>query len=86
MVAESTGVAQVEDPVASIGAEDSIVQTSAGEPSAIEFAAAFVALEAATTDVLKVLDSAVLSEEPVVGIVPHKLSRLLFLWVSLVLS
>ena len=40
MVAESTGVAQVEDPVPSIGAEDDAVQTSAGEPSAVEFAAA----------------------------------------------
>ena len=37
--AESTGVAQVEDPAASIGAEDSTVQTLAGEPSAVEFAA-----------------------------------------------
>ena len=32
MVAESTEIAQVEDPVASISAEDNAVQTSAGEP------------------------------------------------------
>ena len=38
-------MAQKEDPAASIGAEDSVVQTSAGEPDAI----AFVAVEAATT-------------------------------------
>ena len=38
--AESTGIAQVEDPAASIGAEDSTVQTSAGEPSVMEFAVA----------------------------------------------
>ena len=44
--AESTGVAQVEDPMASIGAEDSIIQTSAGEPSAVEFAVVSVAVEA----------------------------------------
>ena len=44
--AESTGVAQAEDPAASIGAEDSAVQTSAGEPSIVEFAAASVAVEA----------------------------------------
>ena len=68
--AESTGVAQVEDPTASIGAEDSVVQTSAGEPSAVEFAAAFVTMEATTTDVPEVLASAALSEEPVVGLVP----------------
>ena len=35
MVTESTGLAQVEDPVASISAEDSAVQTSASELSAM---------------------------------------------------
>ena len=39
MVAESTGVTQVEDPMASLGAEDITVQTSAGEPSVVEFVA-----------------------------------------------
>jgi len=68
--AESTGVAQVEDPTASIGAEDSVVQTSAGEPSAVEFAAASVTVKATTTDVLEVLASAALSEDSVVGLVP----------------
>ena len=40
--AESTRIAQVEDPAASIGAEDSIVQTLAGEPNAVKFAVASV--------------------------------------------
>ena len=67
---ESTRVAQVEDSAASIGAEDSAVQTSVGEPSAVEFIATSVAVEATTTDVLEVLASAALSEEPTVGLVP----------------
>ena len=46
--AKSTGVAQVEDPAASIGAEDT-VHTLAGEPSAVEFAATSVAAEVAMT-------------------------------------
>ena len=37
MVAESTGVTQVEDPMASLGAENITVQTSTGEPSVVEF-------------------------------------------------
>ena len=45
--AESIGVAQVEDPGASIGAEDSTVQTLAGEPDAARFAIASVAVEVA---------------------------------------
>ena len=53
--AESTGIAQVEDPAVSI-AEDSTVQTLAGEPSAVEFAATSVAVEVAmTTPVPEVL-------------------------------
>jgi len=55
MIAESAGVAQVEDPAASIGVENSVVQTSAGEPSAVEFVAASVVVEATTTTVLEVL-------------------------------
>ena len=51
MIAESTGVAQIEDSAASIITEDGTVQTSAsvGEPSAVEFVVASVAVEAATT-------------------------------------
>ena len=48
--AKSTGIAQVEAPVANIGAEDSTAQTSAGEPSVVEFVVASVAVEAATTN------------------------------------
>ena len=47
--AESTRGAQVEDPAANIDAEDSTVQTSAGEPNAVGFAVASVAVEAAMT-------------------------------------
>jgi len=70
MIAESTGVAQVEDSAASIRAEDSAVQTSAGESSTVEFVVASVAVEATITNVPEVLASAALSEEPVVGLVP----------------
>ena len=77
MVAEGTEVAQVEDPAAGIGAEDSAVQTLAGEPSAIEFAPASVAVEATTTDVSEVLALPALSEEPVVGIVPTQVESTL---------
>jgi len=69
--AESTGVAQVEDPAASIGAEDSTVQTSASEPSVVEFVVASVAVEAATTiTVPEVLAMTSVSDERVVGLTP----------------
>jgi len=68
---DSTGVAQVEDPAASLGTEDNAVQTSAGEPSAVEFAVASVAVEAATTiTVPEVLATTSVSDEPVVGLTP----------------
>ena len=70
---ESTEVAQAEDPAASIGAEDSAVQISTGESSAIELVDASVAVEAATIDVPEVLASAALSEEPIVGLVHTKI-------------
>ena len=69
--AESTGVAQVEDPAASIGADGSTVQTSVGEPNAIRFAVASVAVEAATTITapeVSVTTSA--PDEPIVGLTP----------------
>ena len=37
MIAESTGLAQVEKPVASTGAEDNALQTSTAELSIVEF-------------------------------------------------
>ena len=61
MVTESTGVAQVEDPAASIGVEVRVVQTSPGEPSAVEFATASVTVEATTIAVPEVLASTALS-------------------------
>ena len=56
--------------MASIGVENSVVQTSAGEPSAVEFVAASVAVETTITVVPEVLASASASEKPVVGLVP----------------
>jgi len=56
--------------VPSIGAEDDTVQTSVGEPSAVEFVTAPVAAEATTTTVPEVLATALASEEPVVGLIP----------------
>ena len=69
--AESTGVVQVEDPAASIGAEDSTVQTSVREPSTVEFVVASVAVEAATTiTVPEALATISVSDEPVVSLTP----------------
>ena len=69
--AESTGVAQVEDPAARIGTEDSTVQTSAGEPNAVEFVVASVAVEVATTiNAPEVLVATSVSDEPFVGLTP----------------
>ena len=62
-------MAQVEDPAVSISAEDSTVQISAGEPSAVDFAVASVAVEAATTiTVPEVLAMTSVSDEPVVSL------------------
>ena len=73
MVTESTGVAQVEDPAASLGAEDSTVQTSASESSVVEFVVASVAVDATTTiTVPEVLATTSVSNEPVVGPTPAR--------------
>ena len=77
MVAESTGVAQVEDLMGSLGIEDIAVQASADEPSAVEFIAAPFAVEATTTAVPGVLASASASEESVVGLVPAQVESAL---------
>ena len=50
-VAESTGLAQVEGPVVGTRVEDSAVQTSTSEPSAVEFDATLVATKATTITV-----------------------------------
>jgi len=53
MIAESTRIAQVKEPVASTGAEDSALQTSTAEPSTTEFVPAAVASEATTVTVIE---------------------------------
>ena len=69
--AESTGVAQLEDPAASIGAEDSTVQTSAGEPNAVGFVVASVVVEAAMTiTVPEVSVTTSVSDELIVSLTP----------------
>jgi len=73
---ESTEATQVGDPAAS--AEDSAVQTLAGEPSVVEFVVASVAVEAATTiTVLEVLATTLVSDEPVVGLTPAQVELVL---------
>jgi len=67
MITESTGLAQVEEPVASTGVEDSALQTSASEPSAVKFVAAPIALEATTITVPEVSALTSVSTEPAVG-------------------
>ena len=68
---ESTGVAQVEDPAASIGIEDSILQTTAEEPSAVEFTVASVAMKAATAITIPEVSVVTsVSDELIVGLTP----------------
>ena len=86
MVAKSTRVAQVEDLVASIDAEDSAVQTSVSEPSAVEFVVAPIAAETTIITIPEVLAPTSASKEPVVSLSLHKLSRPPSLWILLVLS
>ena len=75
---ESTGVAQVEYPAAIIGAKDNTVQTSAGEPGAVEFVVASVAVEAATTTTVPVvLVTTSVSDEPAVGLTPARVELVL---------
>jgi len=69
MVVESTGVAQVEDLVMSISAENSAVQTSASEPSAMEFIAAPVVMGTTTITVPEVLTMTSASQEAAVGLI-----------------
>ena len=69
MVAKSTGLAQVEDPVASISAEDNAVQTLANKSSVVEFVVAPVAAKATTIRVPEVSAMTSVSKEPVVGLI-----------------
>ena len=64
-------MAQVEDPAASIGTEDSTVQISAGEPSAVKFVVASVVVKAAIPIIVpEILVTSSVSDEPVVGLTP----------------
>jgi len=69
--AKSIGVAQVEGLVASIGTEDSTIQTSAGKPSVVEFVVVSIAVEAATIIIVpEVSVTTSISDEPIVGLTP----------------
>ena len=83
MVAESTGVAQVEDPTAGLGGEDDVVQTLAGEPSAVEFVVASVTVEA-TTMTVPVRPQR--RKSLLLALSLHELSWLPSLWILPVLS
>jgi len=69
MITESTGLAQVEEPVASTGAEDNVFQILAGKPSTVEFVAVLVASEATTIMVPEVSIKISVSTEPAAGLV-----------------
>ena len=70
-MAESTGIAQVEDPAASIDAEDSTVQTSTGEPDVARFVVTPIAVEAATTITVPEVSLTIsVPDEPIVGLTP----------------
>ena len=69
MIAESTRLARVKEPVASTGAEDSLLQTSAAEPGIVEFVAALVASEATIITVPEVLATISVLTELTAGLV-----------------
>jgi len=66
--------------VASTSAEDSALQTSAGEPSAVEFVAAPVVPDAITIKIPEVTTTTSISTESAVGLSLHKVNWLLSLW------
>jgi len=69
MVAESNGLAQVEDPVASTSAEDNALQTLAVEPGVMEFVVVLVASEATTIMVPEVSATISVSTEPAASLI-----------------
>jgi len=73
MIAESTRLAQVEDPVAGTGVKDNAVQTSAGEPSVVEFVASPVAMEATMIMVPEVSATTSVSKEHCIGLIPAQI-------------
>jgi len=80
IIVESTRLAQVEDPVASTSAEDSALQTLAGEPSAVEFVAAPIVPKATTITVSEVSTMTSMSTESAVSLSLDKVNWLLSLW------
>ena len=80
MIAESTGLAQVEEPVASAGAEDNTLQTLTAEPGTVEFVALTIASEASTIQVPKIPVMTSALTEPAVGFisVPSEMTRALY--------
>jgi len=76
MIEESTGLAQVEELMASTGVEDSALQTSTAEPGTMEFVAAPVASEVTTITVSEVPITTSALTEPAVGFVsaPSKMA------------
>jgi len=70
MIAESTGVAHVEEPAASTGTEDSTLQTLTAELSTVKSIPAVVISEAATITIPEVSVTTLVLKEPAAGLVP----------------
>ena len=69
MITESTGLAQVKKAMASTGVENSALQTSAGEPSNVEFVVVPVASEATTIMIPGVSTTISASTDPATSLV-----------------
>ena len=67
MIAESTRVDQMEEPVASTDAEDSTLQTSTAEPSIVKSVPEVMISDAATVTILEVSVTTSASKEPAAG-------------------
>ena len=70
IIAESTGVAQVEEPMTNTGAEDSTLQTSTAEPSTVKSVPAVVISEAATVTIPEVPVTTSSLKELAAGLAP----------------
>ena len=68
IIAESTRVAQVEEPVASTGAEDSTLRPSTDEPSTVKSVPAVIISKATTVTILEVLATTSALKEPATGL------------------
>ena len=69
MIAESTGLAQMEEPVVSTGTEDSTLQTFTAEPSTVKSVPAVVVSEATTITVPEVPVTTSALIEPVASVI-----------------